>query len=158
MNFLIFGLKFKNFLRASLFCSKLTGCIAAIYCSFESPHYEEPAENWDFLFLHTLTGKKKVYWKPPIFLSCPKLAFFDVMGESSYLVWTVKTGPFWNILAGTCLFSRSAKCKILLTLVWKMNNSVLKGKVSRFDFLNMRQCEKCIRWPQKTLHVKISIS
>ena len=66
-----------------------------------------------------------------VFLSCPKLWFCGVIRESSYIVQTVKKGPFWNILAGNSLFLRSEKGKNFSTLVWKMNSSVLKGSVSQ---------------------------
>ena len=46
------------------------------------------------------------------FLSCPNLAFCDVIGESSHLIQTVKNDPFYSILASTCLISRSEKRKL----------------------------------------------
>ena len=64
-------------------------------------------------FFNFLTERKNVNKKPAhvsFFLSCPKLAFFDVIRESSHLMKTGENGLF---LAGTYSFFRCLLCKLL---------------------------------------------
>ena len=74
------------------------------------------------LFNHASSEKFYVCFYPPwlkgkismvyaqFSLSCPKLAFCDVIDESSTPVLTIKNGLF---VAGTCSFSHCLLCKLL---------------------------------------------
>ena len=60
-----------------------------------------------------------------------------------------------------CVLQTSLCCFLVrrkLPLVWKINSSILKGNVSMIFWIWDSVCGKCIRCPQKTLHVKISSS
>ena len=99
-----------------------------------------------FPYLHILTERKNVFWKPAcayFFLSCPKLAFCDVLRVSS----SSKIGK--KVLFSKHFSSFSfLKVQNFLTLVWKMNNSVPKN-VSHNIVLNMRQDGSVLGVPQK---------
>ena len=58
------------------------------------------SENYTSTFLLIVTEKNLMY--------CQKLAFFDVIRESSHLAWRIKIGPF---LEDACSFSCCLLCK-----------------------------------------------
>ena len=64
-------------------------------------------------------------------------------------------GPFLKHL-GRYLFNVAFwKVHNFWTLVWKMNNSVLKDNFSHDNVLSMSQCGECVMCPQKNVTCKI---
>ena len=99
---------------------------------------------FEWLFFTHSDWKKECALKTGlcIFFKCfPRLAFCVGHQSSWSSGLNGQKGSFWNILAGTCLSSRSEEGKFW-TILWKINN-VQNGKVSH-NILNMRLCEKCI--------------
>ena len=100
------------------------------------------ASEWresDLFWPYCFSTEKNVYWNRFMlsFLSCPKLAFFDFIGECRGVVETVENDLFERVGKRTCLISRSQKCQFSKYGFDLINNRVLQSHVWHNNILNI---------------------